>query len=161
MNVENSGLGIVVLSGPIGAGKSELAERLVAHYGAKIIKTRDLIRKQLPNVPEDRAALQRAGERLDRADGGDWVKNALVRFIEDNVAGPAPSGFFVIDLRVPGQVERYAKPMALPSTTSILTLQTQFWLTVTPSVVRRRKSSNSMKTFGEVRPSVTFDSWRT
>jgi adenylosuccinate synthase len=105
LNVENSGLGIVVLSGPIGAGKSELAERLVAHYGAKIIKTRDLIRKQLPNVPEDRAALQRAGERLDRADGGDWVKNALVRFIEDNVAGPAPSGFFVIDsARIPGQV---------------------------------------------------------
>jgi deoxyadenosine/deoxycytidine kinase len=37
LNLENNGLGIVVLSGPIGAGKSELAERLVAHYDAKAL----------------------------------------------------------------------------------------------------------------------------
>ncbi len=78
---------------------------LRARYGAMIIKTRDLIRKQLPSVKEERAALQRAGERLDKADGGAWVKNALVRFIEDNVGGTAASGFFVIDsARIPGQV---------------------------------------------------------
>jgi adenylosuccinate synthase len=94
-----------VLSGPIGAGKSALAEKLVAKYDAQIIKTRDLIRKQLPKTAEERSALQRAGERLDRADGGAWVKNALVRFIEDNVGGPAASGFFVLDsARIPGQV---------------------------------------------------------
>jgi len=99
-------LRIVVLSGPIGAGKSALAEKLVARYDAKLIKTRDLIRKQLPHVREDRAALQRAGERLDKADGGAWVKNALVRYIEDNVGGPSASGFFVIDaVRIAGQVK--------------------------------------------------------
>jgi ribose 1,5-bisphosphokinase PhnN len=74
-------------------------------YSATIIKTRDLIRKQLPNVKEERGALQRAGEKLDKADGGVWVKNSLVRFIEDNVGGPAATGFFVIDsARIPGQV---------------------------------------------------------
>lgn len=105
MNFTNTALRIVVLSGPIGAGKSALAEKLVERYGARVIKTRDLIRTQLPNVKEERAALQRAGERLDRADGGAWVKNALVRFIEDNVGGPAATGFFVIDsARIPGQV---------------------------------------------------------
>jgi adenylosuccinate synthase len=105
LNFDDSSLRIVVLSGPIGAGKSELAEKLVAQYGAVIIKTRDLIRKQLPKVREERGSLQRAGEKLDNADGGAWVKNALVRYIEDNVEGPAANGFFVIDsARIPGQV---------------------------------------------------------
>lgn len=106
MNFENNALRIVVLSGPIGAGKSALAQRLVEKYDATVIKTRDLIRKQLPSVREERAALQRAGEKLDRADGGTWVKNALVRFIEDNVGGPTATGLFVIDsVRILGQVK--------------------------------------------------------
>lgn len=105
MNFKNNSLRIVVLSGPIGAGKSALAQQLVTQYDANVIKTRDLIRKQLPKVGEARGALQRAGEKLDRADGGAWVKNALVRFIEDTVEGPSASGFFVIDsARIPGQV---------------------------------------------------------
>ncbi len=105
MKFGNNPLRIVVLSGPIGAGKSALAEKLVAQYGATVIKTRDLIRKELPRVRDERASLQRAGERLDKADGGAWVKNALVRFIEANVEGPSASGFFVIDsARIPGQV---------------------------------------------------------
>jgi adenylosuccinate synthase len=105
LNFENDSLRIVVLSGPIGAGKSELAKKLVEKYDARVIKTRDLIRKQLPQVKEERGALQRAGEKLDKGDGGAWVKNALVRFIDDNVKGPAATGFFVIDsARIPGQV---------------------------------------------------------
>ena len=105
MNFENVSLRIVVLSGPIGAGKTALAERLVEKYDVRVIKTRDLIRKQLPQVKEERAALQKAGEKLDKADGGAWLKNALVRFIDDNVGGPAATGFFVIDsARIPGQV---------------------------------------------------------
>jgi adenylosuccinate synthase len=88
LNFANNALRIVVLSGPIGAGKSALAERLVERYGAHVIKTRDLIRTQLPNVKEERAALQRGGEKLDRVDGGSWVKNALMRFIEDKIGGP-------------------------------------------------------------------------
>jgi adenylosuccinate synthase len=105
LNFGNNALRIVVLSGPIGAGKSALAEKLVARYGATIIKTRDLIRQRLPHVKEERGALQRAGERLDREDGGEWVKDALVRFIED-IGGPAASGFFVLDsARIPGQIK--------------------------------------------------------
>ena len=105
MTFKSNSLQIVVVSGPISAGKSSLAEALCRQYDATVIKTRDLIRKQLPNVKEERAALQRAGEKLDKADGGAWVKNALVRFIEDNVGGPAASGLFVIDsARIPGQV---------------------------------------------------------
>jgi adenylate kinase family enzyme len=105
LNFDSDSLRIVVLSGPIGAGKSALAQKLVEKYGAQVIKTRDLIRKQMPQIKEERQSLQRAGERLDKVDGGAWVKNALVRFIEDNIGGPAASGFFVIDsARILGQV---------------------------------------------------------
>ena len=105
MTFRDGSLRIVVLSGPIGAGKSELARRLRERYGATIIKTRDLIHRQLPSVREEREALQKAGEKLDRADGGAWVKNALVRFIEDNVQGSTASGFFVVNsVRISGQV---------------------------------------------------------
>ena len=105
MNFANNALRIVVLSGPIGAGKTALAQKLTDRYGARVIKTRDLIRVQVPRVKEERAALQRAGEKLDREDGGRWVKNALVRFIEDNVGGAEASGFFVINsARIAGQV---------------------------------------------------------
>ncbi|MFZ0496847.1 MAG: adenylosuccinate synthetase [Methylocella sp.] len=106
MSFRNNSLRIVILSGPVGAGKTSLAKMLSERYSATVIKTRDLIRKQMPNVKEERGALQRAGEKLDKVDGGAWVNNALVRFIEDNVGGPAASGFFVIDsARIPGQVK--------------------------------------------------------
>ncbi|MCA1506666.1 adenylosuccinate synthetase [Bradyrhizobium sp. NBAIM02] len=82
-----------------------MAQRLSERYNARIIKTRDLIRAYSPQVKEERAALQRAGERLDRADGGAWVKNALVRFIEQHDTGSTATGFFVLDsARIPGQV---------------------------------------------------------
>ena len=44
------------------------SKKLVEQYDARVIKTRDLIRKQLPRVKEERGALQRAGEKLDKAD---------------------------------------------------------------------------------------------
>lgn len=88
MSFRDNSLRIVVLSGSISAGKSSLAQLLNIRYSATIIKTRDLILKQLPDTREERGALQKAGEKLDRADGGAWVKNALVRFIEDNCRRP-------------------------------------------------------------------------
>lgn len=70
----NGSLRIVILSGPIGSGKTSLAEMLSHHYGAKIIKTRELILKQLVNKKQDRASLQKAGEKLDRVDNGAWLR---------------------------------------------------------------------------------------
>ena len=88
----------MVLSGPICSGKTALANNLARRYEAKIVKTRDLIRQERPRVKEERGALQRAGEKLDRADGGAWVRNALVRFIETNQGGGSTAtGLFVVD----------------------------------------------------------------
>jgi len=105
LTFDGNSLRIVVLSGPIGAGKSALATQFASRYSATVIRTRDLILQQRPRTKEERSALQRAGERLDKADGGAWVKNALVRFIETHAGGPVAGGFFVVDsARIAGQV---------------------------------------------------------
>jgi adenylosuccinate synthase len=106
LKIDHDKLRVVILSGPICAGKSTVVENLRIRYGARIVKTRDLIKHQLPNVKDERGSLQRAGERLDRQDGGAWVKNALGRFIESADEASTPSGLFVVDsVRIRGQVD--------------------------------------------------------
>jgi adenylosuccinate synthase len=102
---ENS-LRIVVLSGPVSAGKSTLANLLRDRYGAHVVRTREFIKQRHPRVKDERRALQRAGERLDGADNGAWVREGLVRVIEAAQTGATPTGMFVVDsVRIPGQIE--------------------------------------------------------
>jgi adenylosuccinate synthase len=99
-------LRILVLSGPVSAGKSTLARLLHNRYGALVVRTREFIKERLPKARDERRALQQAGERLDRADGGAWVREDLVRVIERAQAGTTPTGMFVLDsVRIPGQLE--------------------------------------------------------
>ncbi len=69
---------IILLSGPIASGKTQLGNALVERYEFKVIKTRKLI-ESLVQVPNERGALQRAGEQLDLETNGQWVANALAR----------------------------------------------------------------------------------
>jgi adenylosuccinate synthase len=79
---------------------------LQERYGARIVRTRDFIKERLPRVPDERRALQRAGQKLDRADNGAWVREGLVRTIEAAQVGATPTGLFVLDsVRIPGQIE--------------------------------------------------------
>jgi adenylosuccinate synthase len=48
-----------------------------------VFKTRELIQELLKNVPSERAALQKAGETLDRKTNGDWVASSLARKIQE------------------------------------------------------------------------------
>jgi len=99
-------LRIVLLSGPVCAGKSALARRLEERHAAKIIKTRELILKQSPRTKPDRVSLQKAGQRLDRKDEGAWVGEALQRTIDAKANGQTPSGLFVVDaVRIRGQID--------------------------------------------------------
>jgi adenylosuccinate synthase len=104
--VGGANLRIVLLSGPICSGKSALVRLLEHKHGAKVIKTRELILKKAPKTKPERQSLQRAGEKLDRADGGAWVGEALQRTVDSYATGQTPKGLYVVDsVRILGQIE--------------------------------------------------------
>jgi len=73
---------VILLSGPIGSGKSTLGLLLESHHKANLFKTNRLISALMPKVAMERTALQQAGELLDRRTKGDWVANALARLVQ-------------------------------------------------------------------------------
>lgn len=97
---------VVLVSGAICSGKSALVRQLQERYGASVIKTRDLIVRNISGRKTDRISLQRAGERFDKADGGEWVAAALAREIDASPERSTLSGLYVVDcVRIEGQVE--------------------------------------------------------
>lgn len=78
---------IIVLSGPVAAGKSQLAEALMAQFAVVRLKTQDLIVARTGAALE-RRALQQAGESLDRSTAGAWVARELTRVLSQG----APDG---------------------------------------------------------------------
>ena len=68
---------IILLSGQVCAGKTTLATMLSDRYGAFHIKTRECLRALDPDIPNERSAMQEAGEALDAKTNGAWVRNAL------------------------------------------------------------------------------------
>ena len=103
-------LRVVLISGPVCSGKSSLVAQLQAKHGARIVKTKDLILRMLPKTKEERGKLQRAGQRLDNADGGVWVAEALQRMIDEGTPGRTPEGLFVVDsVRIRGQIDAVRK----------------------------------------------------
>ncbi|MCY4237124.1 MAG: adenylosuccinate synthetase, partial [Rhodospirillaceae bacterium] len=75
-------------------------------HAAKIIKTRELILKKSPRTKPERKALQRAGQRLDKKDGGAWVGEALQRTVDIYETGQTPKRLYVVDsVRILGQIE--------------------------------------------------------
>ena len=110
MTGKRAALRVVLVSGPVCSGKSSLVEQLHEKHGAKIVKTKDLIIKMSPKTKVERGKLQRAGQRLDNADGGAWVAEALQRTIDAGTHGRTPEGLFVVDsVRIPGQIDAIRK----------------------------------------------------
>jgi adenylosuccinate synthase len=99
-------LRVVLISGQICSGKTALVEQLRDKHGARIVKTKDLILKKLPKTKNERQSLQRAGQGLDRKDGGRWVAEALQRVVDESSRENTPRGLYVVDsVRILGQVE--------------------------------------------------------
>lgn len=102
---------IIVLSGRVAAGKSELASGLAKRFGVVRLKTQDLLVAST-GAPRERGALQAAGEALDRSTNGEWVARELTRMLTSpNVADPkdlevvAASWVLVDAVRLPSQIE--------------------------------------------------------
>ncbi len=97
---------IVVLTGPIAAGKSTLAEQLSRRVPSTLsLSTRDLMRARLGAgvTGRSRAELQRAGDELDRATGGRWVTEG----VRARLGAESGDRFVVVDsARTLEQIER-------------------------------------------------------
>lgn len=96
---------IILLSGRIASGKSQLAEMLTARHGAHVVRTRQLLIELEPQLAEDRVALQKAGERRDRKDKGAWIAEALSRRIAQFTENDVPNLLVIDSVRIPGQLE--------------------------------------------------------
>jgi len=79
--------GVILLSGPIGVGKSSFANALVERFGAIKVGTRDYILQQT-GCDNERRALQNAGDDLDRETGGAWVADCVQEAEAAGTAGP-------------------------------------------------------------------------
>lgn len=96
---------IVVLSGPVASGKSELAQALAVKFGADHVSTRELMNAHARNdnviLLQERQALQQYGEDLDRRTDGRWVADALAAKHERL----GLDGLIVVDsIRIPNQL---------------------------------------------------------
>ena len=91
---------LLVMSGPVCAGKSTLAEGLERRHGARRFSSRRLLLQRLGDAGAGRLSLQAAGEALDRETQGRWLAEALRTQVQGQ-AGP-----WVVDsVRIRPQVE--------------------------------------------------------
>ena len=94
---------VVVLSGPVSAGKTTLASRLRDRFGAIHLKTSVLLEHLADGrIPLERGAMQRFGARLDKQTGGRWVAEDLVPRITDL---PEDAVVVIDAARIAGQIE--------------------------------------------------------
>jgi adenylosuccinate synthase len=93
---------IILLSGPISAGKSTLAKALADRYRVTYISTRALLEKRFPRR-NSRHSLQLAGRQLDRETGERWVADDVF-----TAAAESRSEAVVVDsVRTRGQVDAF------------------------------------------------------
>lgn len=99
---------IIMLSGPVAAGKSELADALQRRFGVMRLKTQDMI-VALSGSALERRALQAAGEALDQSTKGAWVARELTARLTSPAPGEpdiADSGWVLVDsVRTREQIE--------------------------------------------------------
>ena len=95
---------VVVLSGAVSSGKSTLAHKLVEHYGATRVSTRELLISRIKDGSRpDRGELQKIGDRLDRRTGGEWLAEAVSVTVNSLESGAV----VVVDsARILAQIER-------------------------------------------------------
>lgn len=96
---------ILALSGPIAVGKSSFAEALKQIVEITSVSTREWICRQT-GAPNDRQALQIAGEKLDISTNGKWVSDAVLDAAEKVDKSSSSNSILLVDsVRIGAQVE--------------------------------------------------------
>ena len=70
---------IILLSGPVCAGKTTLCDCFVDRFRAHPVKTKDILATLGPKIERERGAMQEQGELLDTRTKGQWVRDAVAR----------------------------------------------------------------------------------
>jgi hypothetical protein len=70
----------IVVSGPVGAGKTRLANRLADAFGGMVVSTRQVLADEyhVHERAQNRGRLQELGDELDLETGGSWVAEAVL-----------------------------------------------------------------------------------
>jgi adenylosuccinate synthase len=74
---------LIILIGPVCAGKTTLALGLSTALGADVVSARGVIKKVLPG--RNRTDLQTSGRELERRTGGHWLADAIGRIVGRSV----------------------------------------------------------------------------
>ena len=92
---------LYILSGPVSVGKSSFGDALLALTGGSRVSTRKYLQK-LRRTPDDRKALQDAGDELDRETDGRWVAAAVDDFL---ASLPSTDVLLIDSARIAAQVD--------------------------------------------------------
>lgn len=94
---------IVLLSGQIASGKTTLCDSLAERFDFRVFKTRGWIARLAENSIQERTGLQARGESLDKRTKGAWIRDELVR--ELNELGLENVLVVVDAVRIPEQID--------------------------------------------------------
>lgn len=142
---------ILILSGPIAAGKTTLVSDLVDRFGFHAFKTNELLKQRAAGkIEEERGALQAFGESLDRKTKGAWVKEGLTPFLDS-----LPEGSMVVvdSARIAEQIEAIRNSFGLR--VFHIHLTAPFEVLVKRFKHRKKKGFREALSYEEVRKNIT------
>jgi adenylosuccinate synthase len=91
---------LFVISGPVAVGKSAFCREFESRFGAVRLSTRTFLTNR--SVPDDRDALQVAGDQLDIETDGKWVADSVDQHVQTL---PTHEIFLVDSARIEKQIE--------------------------------------------------------